>query len=265
MSWRARRVVATDYQALYQQKISPGEIASGGRRVKDLLTQYGTWIDKYRGGLPREWAGAIMRWESDGNFAAPGDPGLGEVGFYQVSGYVPGSFGMPAEVRLSPEGNVFAGLLEYQLDMAKWAVTFPDYVVLGTPDVAKLARLSFSVGWGGSTTLAKAAIAGGYAARGALYDGIVDYVNATGGMQLGSQSPSQVWFRVVSINPQWAVAEAASTLGLGVGSPTHVPSPPGYPAYTIPQPYALLFTTPTSPLLFAAAILGLVVLWRFYG
>ncbi len=258
--------MATDYAQKLAQWSTPAYIASAATRVKQLLAQYGTWIDKYRGGIPREWAAAVMRTESDGNFAAPGDPSLGEVGFYQVAAYVPGTFGMPAEVRLTPEGNVFAGLLEYQLDMVKWKVEYPDYVDLASPDAAKLARLSFSVGWGGARALANAAIAGGYASRGNLYGGIRNATTANGGMALGSQSPDQVWFRVLSIDPQWAVADAASPTGtVRVGPPTHIPSPPGFGAYKIALPYALFFQKPTSPLVFAAALLGLVVLWRYYG
>lgn len=256
--------MATDYQALFEQKASPAEIARGAARVKVLLDQYGAWIDKYRGGVPKEWAAAIMMWESDGNFAAPGDPSLGEVGYYQVAQYVPGTMGMPAESRYNPEANVMIGLTEYQLDTVKWKLAFPDHVELGTPDAYKLARLSFAVGWGGATGLAKNAIAGGYKSFGdGLYDAIVKYANATGGIPLGSQSASQVWFRVVSIDPQWRTADAASTLGMTVGPPTLPPDPPGF-TYQIPMPYALYFQKPVSPLVVAVAILGAVVLWRYY-
>lgn len=257
--------MAKDYVALFEDVSSAQTIARSAARVKVLLEQYGMWIDKYRGGIPREWAAAIMMWESDGNFAAPGDPSLGEVGFYQVAEYVPATMGMPAVARTVPEANVMIGLTEYQMDTVKWKLAFPDYVELGTPDAYKLARLSFAVGWGGATGLATQAIASsGIVVAGTLYQAIVDYVTQNGGIALGSQSPSQVWFRVVSIEPQWRTAEAASTFGLSVGPPTLPPAPPGF-GYELPIQYQMYFQKPTSLLTFAAAILGVVVLWRYFG
>lgn len=255
--------MATNYQQEMVTRSSDAYIAAQAREVQKLLDLYGPWIDTYRGGLPREWAAAIMNWESGGNFAAPGDPSLGEVGFYQVAEYFPAVIGMPAESRNDPETNVMQGLTEYQLEAVKWAVTFPDLVELGTADSLKLARLSFAVGWGGATGLAR--IVQNDAESGNLYGAIVDWANRTGGMPLGSQSSDQVWFRVVSIDPQWAIAKAVAPFGsLAVGQPTFPPNPPGN-TYTIPDPYAAFFQTPTNPLYVAVAVLGIVVLWRYFS
>ncbi len=253
--------MATDYQQEYAQKSSPAYLSAEASNVQKLLGQWGAWIDTYRGGIPAEWAATIMEWESGGNFAAPGDPTLGEVGFYQVPAWFPPTIGMPAESRYDPETNVMLGLMGYQLEAARWAVQFPDLVILASPDTWKLARLSFAVGWGGATGLAASAAAN--AQPGDLYGAIVDYANQTGGVAMGSQSASQVWWRVVSIQIQWQIAQQASLTGtLVAGPPTMVPNPPGG-TYTLPSPYAELFVRPWSPFLVAAAILGVIALWRY--
>lgn len=249
----------TNYVTELATRSSPAYIAAAVRDTKTLLGTYGTWIEKYRGGIPAGWAAAIMNWESGGNFNAPGDPSLGEVGFYQVAAYVPGTLGMPAEARLDPETNVFLGLMEYQLEVAKWKAMFPALVKIASDDAWKLARLSFSVGWGGATGLAK--LAQGRALPGRLYDAIAAHVTEHGGTQLGSQSPDQVWFRVLSIAPQWEVGRQAGSLLAISGPPTIVPAPPKYP-YTLPLPYAMMFEQPTSWLAIGAIGVAAFALWR---
>ena len=252
--------MSTNYQAELAKYQSSSYVASATKYAKALLEKYGPWIDKYRGGVPRGWAAAIMYWESNGNFNAPGDPSLGEVGFYQIAEYLPGKFGMPASSRLDPETNVFLGMMEYQLDAARWKATFPNHVRLPSDDSFKLARLSFAIGFGGATQLAKRAIAAGDVSPGQLYDGIARNVARVGGVALGSQSADKVWFRVLSIAAQWEIGRRVAYDV--AGPPTRVPHPPKY-TYTIPQPYAILFSDPIPVVFMAALAVGAYVLWRF--
>jgi hypothetical protein len=208
------------------------------RQAQALLTKYGPWINKYRGGLPAGWMAAIMLHESGGNFAAPGDVSLGEVGFYQIASYVPPLFGYPAEARTDPETNVALASLEYGLEAVKWYLRYPTLVRLGTADSWKLSRLTFAVGRGGSYQLADAAARLHYLQPGAVYDGIVRYVAANGAPQLGSQSPDKVASRVASIPQQWEIGQAVD--GSGMGPPTLIPNPPAGP-YKIPAAEAPYF------------------------
>lgn len=251
--------MSTNYQAELQKYASSSYQDQVARSARALLEKYGPWIDKYRGGVPRGWAAAIMYWESNGNFAAPGDVQLGEVGFYQIAEYLPGKFGMPADSRRDPETNVFLGMMEYQFDAARWKAQFPQYVKLGTDDSYKLARMSFAIGYPGATSLAKKAIAAGGVIPGALYEGIANYVARTGGESLGSQSAEKVWFRVLSIRYQWEIGrKVAWSMS---GPPTLVPHPPKY-TYAIPMPYRVLFSSPISMIFVGALAVGGYILWR---
>ncbi len=215
-------------------------------RAKAIYDQLGVWIDKYarpvvrddeviRGGLPAGWVTAIIQHESGGNFGAPGDPSLGEVGFMQVAAYVPGQFDLPPEARMDPESNIAIGCLEYELEAVLW---------LGTDDSWKLARLAFAVGRGGShqlASLAKQALGG--LTTGDVYHDIVKYVATSGGVPLGSQSASKVAARVIDIDRQWAIGQAVSA-GIS-GPPMLIPDPPAGP-YTIPAEAAPFFVEPLS-------------------
>lgn len=218
-------------------------------RARALLDQYGNWINKYRGGMPAGWMASIMLHESGGNFDAPGDPSLGEAGFYQIAEYVPGLFGLPAEARLDPESNVAIASLEYALEAALWKLAFPDAVRLGTGDSWRLARLAFAVGRGGSHQLAQAAqVALGGLTPGDVYGDLVKYIMANGGTPLGSQSATKVAQRVVDIARQWSIGEDAG--GGMVGPPTYIPDPPAGP-YVVPFEAEAYFTRPIPALAFA--------------
>jgi len=250
-----------NYQQELATRSSPAYIASAAARSKQLLAKYGAWIEKYRGGMPAGFAAQIMRWESDGNFNAPGDASLGEVGFYQIAAYVPPTLGMPADARKDPETNVFLGMMEYALEVCKWKAAFPNHVELGTADSWKLARLAFSVGAGGSQGLARLALAAyPNTPRGQLYTAIANYVRANGGKPLGSQSADQVWFRVLSIESQWEIGRQTDPWSMA-GPPTTVAPPPGR-TYTIPAKYAAMFSQPV-PIVAIVAIGGAaLLLWR---
>lgn len=251
--------MTTNYQAELQKFSASSYRASAIARAKVLLGQFGPWIDKYRGGVPRGFAAAVMYWESNGDFGAVGDAALGEVGYYQIAEYLPKTFGMPASARLDPQTNVFLGMLEYQYDAARWAAQFPTYVRLGTDDSYKLARLSFAIGMGGAMTLAKRAIAAGDVYPGQLYAGIAQNVAREGGVALGTQSADKIWYRVLAIQPQWEIGQAVAWSPAGM--PTRVPPPPGV-TYTIPQPYAVLFVDPLPVVFMAALAVGAYALWK---
>lgn len=230
-------------------------------RASALLDQYGDWINRYRGGLPAGWMASIMLHESGGNFAAPGDPGLGELGYYQIASYVPPLFGLDPSARADPETNVALAALEYSLEAIYWMLAFPE-VQLGTADSWKLARLAFAVGRAGShqlASLAQATAAG--LTPGDVYHSIVNYVVANGGVPLGSQSAKTVAARVIDIDRQWAIGQAVSA-GLP-GPPMLIPDPPAGP-YTIPDDAAPYFTQPISGtvLIIGGGLLLLYLLMR---
>lgn len=243
----------TDYVQKYNDDLASLDSSSKAARAIYDSSPLGDWIKKYRGGMPGGWLAAIALWESGGNFGAPGDPSLGEVGYYQVAEYVPPLFGLPAAARLDPESNVCIASLEYALEGALFVQAYPQ-VKIGTPDMWKLARLAFAVGRAGSHALADAAQP---LRDGDVYGSIVDYVNANGGMQLGSQEPQKVWYRVVNIDLQWKVGRNV-TPGDISGPPTIPPLPPAG-QFMIPTVVAYLFSKPMSPLALAAlAALGVV-------
>ena len=218
-------------------------------RAAALLDTYGAWINQYRGGMPAGWMASIMLHESGGNFASSGDPTLGEVGYYQVAAYVPPLFGLDADARNDPESNVAIASLEYALEAVYWKIAFPDAVQLGTADSWRLARLAFAVGRGGSHQLAQLAQqAFGGLTTGDVYGDIVRYVQSSGGVALGSQSPSKVAVRVVDIARQWNIGQDAG--GGSVGPPTYIPDPPAGP-YTIPADAESYFVQPISPVILA--------------
>lgn len=251
----------TDYAALLQQKNSPAEMTADARRVGELLGKYGPWIDKYRGGMPRTWMAEIMLWESNGKADLVGDPDLGEYGLYQIASYVPPLFGLPASARLDPESNVAIAALEYSLEQIKWFLRYPQIVVMGTPDAWKLARLTFSVGRAGAYQLADVAKP---TTPGHMFDGIKAYVASHGGVQLGGQGPDKVWFRVMSIDTQWAVAEMAAGGSMSSGKPELPPNPLPSGPYSVPIEALPHFSKPLSIALIAAAagVIGLYFVLR---
>lgn len=231
-------------------------------RAKAIYDQLGPWIDRYHGGLPAGWVASIILHESGGNFGAPGDPTLGEIGFLQVASYVPPLFGYDASARSDPESNIAIGVLEYELEAVYWYLALPDAVVLGSDDSWKLARLAFAVGRAGSHQLAQLTQAAqGGLTTGDVYHDIARWVASSGGVPLGSQSAAKVAARVLDIDRQWAIGQAIGGLS---GPPILIPDPPAGP-YAIPDDAAPYFTEPmsTSSLIVAGVlILGYFMLTR---
>jgi hypothetical protein len=204
-------------------------------QARSVYDQLGPWIDRYHGGLPFGFLVAAISHESGGNFGAPGDPMLGEVGYLQVAHNVPGLFGYPPEARMDPESNIAIGVLEYELEAVLWMLAFPQ-VHLGTDDSWLLARLAFAIGRGGSHGLATLAAASVGLSDGDVYGSIVRYIQLSGGVPLGSQSAQKVASRVLDIERQWQVGKAIGGIS---GPPVRIPDPPAGP-YTLPadvEPY----------------------------
>jgi len=230
-------------------------------RAKAIYDQLGVWIDKYKGGLPAGWIASIILHESGGNFGAPGDPTLGEVGYMQIASYVPVLFGYDVSATSDPESNIAIGVLEYEYEAVLWYLTFPDSVVLGTDDSWKLARLAFAVGRAGSHQLAQLAQQSlGGLTTGDVYHDIAKWAAASGAVPLGSQSAAKVAQRVLDIDRQWAIGQAVSS-GLS-RPPMIIPDPPAGP-YTIPADAAPYFTEPLSGTLLIT-LGGLVLVYLLF-
>ncbi len=224
-------------------------------RAKSVYQQLGPWIDRYRGGIPAGFLAAAITHESGGNFSAPGDASLGELGFLQIAAYVPPLFGYPAEARADPESNIAIGSLEYALEAVLWSLEVPQ-VMLGTPDSWKLARLTFAVGRAGSRQLAAlASNALGGLTTGDVYGDIVRYVTANGGVALGSQNADKVASRVLNIERQWAIGQAVAEGASG--PPMKIPDPPAGP-YVLPAAVAPYFVAPIPATILLLAGAGLL-------
>lgn len=243
-------MAVTDYRAEYAKKTSASYTTWIVNRGRELLTKYGPWIDKYRGGLPAGFAANIMAMESNGNPTLGGDATLGEYGLFQVAADVPAQFGLAAGARMDPETNVFIGLMEYQVEAIKWKLAFPSVVQLGTADSWKLARLSFAVG-GSIRTFTKDYVKPGTVGR--VYDAIVSYVDKYGAKQLGSQSAEKVWYRIKLIQMVWDTGQKVRADAPGL--PVLVAAPP-QGSYTIKPTYLAYFTRPSG----AAGLIGALAL-----
>lgn len=245
----------TDWNAEWRSKIA--SVPSRAKRVRELKSQYGALVEKYKGGLPLGFALASMQWESDGRMSAPGDPTLGEVGVYQVSGNMPATIGVAPSVRLTLEGNVFLGLFDYNLEAVQFALEYPGLVQLGTPDSWKLSRLGFAIGHNGTRSLIAAA--GEHVRRGNVYGGIKDWVESRGGQAItvsASQDAGKVGYRVRGIDLVWQIGEE-SGVGMSYGWPQLTPAPAGvhYRVSPLAVPY---FREPSSPL-FMLGLAGFII------
>jgi hypothetical protein len=233
------------YQAKLAERNSASGIASRAKRSRALITKYGVWLEKYRGGLPIGVLAAIMEAESGGKMEAPGDVKLDEVGFYQITKHFPPSVGVDPGVRYDLEGNIFLGSLEYQIAAVQLAKDFPRVVVLGSEDNWKLARLDFAVGSHGARRLIQAAIEKGLVQRGKVYAGIVKLVDTGGAFQLSTSQPAdKVWYRVHFVDNNFVVGSAAAPGGFGL--PKVLPSPSGV-RYQFPSKLKAFLASSEAP------------------
>lgn len=224
----------TDWNQRLRDKIAgmPSSIA----KAKVIYAgPIGRWIDRYAGGLPKGLAAAHVYFETGGDLANEGDPGLGEYGPMSVTASFPPSIGMPADSRYNPEVNIFLGCTEAQVNAIKLSVAIPE-VELGTSDSWKLAHLAFVIGFGGTVSNVKAARDAGYIHAGKVYSGLCDWVRARGGSGItaGSQEPAKVGYRILVVQVRWDVGQAV------VADPGNVPRlPPDPPGYHYQIPFGL--------------------------
>lgn len=224
--------------------------------ARAIYTALAPWLLRYRGGMPAGFAAAIIQMESGGKMVA-GDASLGEYGYMQVAANTPTSFGYPADLRTQPEGNVFLGLLELNVEAVKQALNDPR-IVLGSDDSWKIARLGFAIGSGGTRTL----LANSKTFAGSPWAAIRAYIAQTGGIPLGSQSASKVADRVAAVDTAWSVGQAIAP-GPG-GIPSVPPPPAGLNPPSISQSVlAKIASARTAQLLGLAVFGGLAwYLWK---
>ena len=198
------------------------------RTAKAFYAKEETNLRKYAGGMPVGFLAGIAAWESSGSMGSPGDARLGEVGYFQITSSTEKKFCTPSNYRSNPEGNIFLAGLEYNVNAARLQADHPQLIHSGSVDHWLIARLTFAIGYAGTRKLIK--LAG--KSYGNVYKDLVDYVNETGGIPLGSQSASKVKARVKSVSTQWFVGEkVAAPWG---GTPSRVPSPSGI-RYCVPK------------------------------
>lgn len=228
--------MATWQEQLAAQRAQIDSRVAAARRV---YRQLGPWLDRYHGGLPVGVFAAFAQYESDGRMDAPGDPSLGEVGYFQITSTTPGRFGLPAESRYDPETNVFLGGLEYNDEAARFAAMYPGLVEPGSVDSWKIARLAFAVGVGGTKLLIHNAKP---TERGNVYGALREYINRTNGIWLDTQSPTTVALRVHMVDVAWDVGMRA--IGGTVGWPQKIPAPPNVTYKLSPSTLAVMDAAP---------------------
>lgn len=209
--------------------------------------QIGQWIRKYHGGCPAGFMAAIAEFESGGRMIE-GDDRLGEVGFFQITGSFPPKVGVIPSARYKPEVNVFLGGLEYNMAAAELKVHHP-WLDLASADIWKLARLSFAIGKSGTRQLIDGSRTDGHSP----WRDVKRYVSQTGGVSLGRQSASKVWFRVHAVDVQWHVGSYVAPIVLR--APVAIPSPPGI-NYVVPPAVARYMPSPYRGPIIAAALVA---------
>lgn len=217
-------------------------IPAKAQRTAEIYNELGPWIRRYRGGLPIGFLASMIRWESNGQMDAPGDPALGEVGYLQVMQSFPGSVGLPAASRYDPETNIFLGSLEYQIEAVDMWRAQPR-IALGSAECWKLARCSFSIGnYGTRTVMKKALEMFPGTLPGQVWSSVVNWANRTGAMRFGGIGADKIWYRIVSIDVQWEIG-ARFFPPIDVGAPVKLPDSPAG-AYTLPSRIAPFMPSP---------------------
>lgn len=209
--------MATDWNARLAEHWQT--IARRAARAAEVLHTLGPWLRRYRGGAPIGFLAAIAEWESGGTMSSSGDERLGEVGYFQVTESFPRSVGVSPNLRRDPEGNVWLGALEYNLEAIRQARNSA-FVSLGSADSWKLARLGFAIGSAGTRKLVSQSMP----RFGQVFRAVQELMEHTGGIALGSQSAGKVWYRVHAVALQWRIGEMIAPLQ-HVGAPTRSPAP----------------------------------------
>ena len=216
-------MVSTEYKNKLSKQIN--SIPNNAQRASDVYVRLAPLLNKYKGGMPAGFLAAIASFESGGKMSSRGDSTLGEVGIFQITKSFPPKVGLASNTRFEEENNVFLGCLEYQIMAIQMWLAHPQ-IPLGSSDSWKLARLAFAIGSGGTRKLLQASQA-------RSYKELAAYVDKVGGVSLGRQSASKVWFRVHVIDVLWQIGQLVNP-SFWIGAPVKIPKPPAGP-YIIPD------------------------------
>jgi hypothetical protein len=177
------------------------------RETKHLLSLWPTWMEQYRGGMPRGIFASIMAIESGGRMSDLGDPSLGEVGWYQVTKEFPESIGVDPKHRYDKQWNMYLGGAEYNVRAAAWLHRLAQENV-SFEDAWKLSRLSFAIGDHGARGVVDSwhKVAGGAPFT---YEDLLAHVDKHGTSSYGSQSAAHVRYRVHLVDWNFRVGQAA--------------------------------------------------------
>jgi hypothetical protein len=180
-------------------------------RTREIIAQWTTYLDRYRGGLPRGVFAAIMQMESDGQPSSKGDPRLGEVGLYQITAGFPRRIGYDPELRRENQWNFFFAGVEYNQLAARWHLRYPQLIPHGSRDAWLLARLSFAIGDGGARSHVARALKAlpAVADRDGVYAALRAFIGVGGARQAGSQSAAKVAYRIAAVPLNFQTGELA--------------------------------------------------------
>lgn len=181
-------------------------IASIPRRVartRELIAQWPTYLDRYRGGLPRSVFAAVMQMESNGRVGVKGDAALGEVGLFQVTEAFPRSLGLDPKLRYDTEWNFYFAGAEYNQAAMRWNRRYRSLIVEGSKDAWLLSRVSFAIGDGAARAHVERAVRAHreIAERDGVYAALATLVRDGGARKAGSQSAAKVAYRIAVVCP----------------------------------------------------------------
>jgi len=200
-------------------------------RTRELIALWPTFLDRYRGGLPRGVFAAVMQMESNGHRMAKGDARLDEVGLFQITEEFPRSLGLDPRLRHDTEWNFYFAGVQYNQGAARWLRRYRSLVEDGSRDAWLLSRLSFAIGDGGARDHVKRAIEAhrDVAQRDGIYAALAALVRAGGARKAGSQSAAKVAYRIAVVCPvNFEIGEKAEPGPYGL--PVTLAMPTGRPA-----------------------------------
>jgi len=187
-------------------------IPQRAERTRTLIAQWSTYLDRYRGGLPRGVFAAVMQMESDGSPGSKGDDSLGEVGLFQITESFPRSLGLDPQLRHRNEWNFYFAGTEYNQAAWRWHRRHPDEIARGSREAWLLARLSFAIGDGGARSHVQRALAAEpqLALREGAYAALLTFIRKGGARRAGSQSAAKVAYRIaVAVPTNFEIGEMA--------------------------------------------------------
>jgi hypothetical protein len=180
-------------------------------RTRRLIARWPTYLDRYRGGLPRGVFAAIMQMESDGKTRATGDRRLGEYGLFQITEELPDSLGFDPALRYQTEWNFFFGGREYNDAALRWQTKYPKLVRPGSKDAWLLARLAFAIGDGGAASHVRRALKAlpEVARDHGVYAALLTFAEQGGARKAGSQSAELVAYRIALCPVNFEIGQQA--------------------------------------------------------